>query len=242
MFIQVIVTGIRATPQQDAQLLFRQTWGKNFQLKTTESGEVLTIAAIASDSIFLYLYDLSERSLVKIDTNGNVISKIILESIGRSTYTGDDFVIRNEEAIFLNAVDSRIEYFDCNNGAHLKSISFPKNILNETKRSRNILNRIYLDGSSILIGNCHKLVYFQENSLSKLQMGFRAIQFPDSSQMIFYNRHNSIKKTFGKVHYSYRNIPVRKSKYSFSGKNMVLLNGKPVQCIISTTGIEVYRE
>ncbi len=242
LFIIITNTCIRATPQQDTQLLFSQTWGKDFQLKITESGEVLTITAIASDSTFLYLYDLSELSLVKIDTSGSVVLKINLESIGRSTYTGDDFIVRDGEAIFLNAVDSRLEFFSCENGAHLKSVSFPRNVLNETKRSRRIINRIYLDGSSVLIGNSHKLVYFQENSLSKQQKGFKAIQFPDDSQMIFYNHHNSIKKTSGKALYSDRTVPIRKSMYGFSGKNLVLLNGKPVQCVISNEGIKVYRE
>ncbi|HEX3020703.1 MAG TPA: hypothetical protein VHP36_10395, partial [Chitinispirillaceae bacterium] len=186
--------------------------------------------------------DLSDRSIVKIDANGNVISKIMLESIGRSNYTGDDFVIRENEAIFLNAVDSRIEFFNMENGTHLKSISFSRDILSEKKRSRKIINRIYLDGKMILIGNSYKLIPFQDNSLLKQQKETKAVQFPDNRQIIFYNRDNSIQKVSGKAFFSGKSIPIRKSMHSFSGKSMVLLNGVPIQCIISATGIEIYRE
>ncbi|NLD99735.1 MAG: hypothetical protein GX640_07660 [Fibrobacter sp.] len=227
---------------QNTPVFFIRPWNDTFTLKTTENGEFLTVTAMASMGSYLYLYDLSDRSLVTIDSTAQIISKVILESIGRSTYTGDDFVVRDNQAIFLNAVDYHLEYFQLETGKHLKSISFSRDLLNEEKRSRKIINRIFLDNNSILLGNSHTLVVFSESALSKQMQSLKVLHFPENKRILFYNRNKSIELSSGVAHYSGRTLPVRKSVVSFSGKSMVLLNGTPVQCITTQNGIEIYRE
>jgi hypothetical protein len=114
--------------------------------------------------------------------------------------------------------------------------------LNETKRSRKIINRIFLDNGSILLGNSHKLVKFSENVLAKKQKQDKFLSFPDNRPLIFYHSKYPIQNVSGRAFWAGKNIPLRKSTYSFSGKSLILLNGKPVQCVISEKGISVYRE
>jgi len=222
--------------------LFKKSWGQEFQIKRTENGEPLTVSAIASYDTNLYLYDLSDRSLIRIGPSGTIISKVILQSIGRSTYTGDDFIVHGTEAIFLNAVDFRLEYFDCESGNHLKSVSYPRDLLGEKKRSRKIINRIFLDGNDILLGNSHVLVFFSDLSLAKKQKELKIVCFPENRQIIFYHPEFPIHKVSGMGMWAEKKIVLRKSAYFFTGKSIVLFNGKPVQCVIDENGIEVFRE
>jgi hypothetical protein len=138
-------------------------WGAEFQLKSTENGDTICIAAVNADSTGIYLYDLAQGRLVVIDSAGTIAARIKLQSTGRSTYAGDDFIVRTGQALFLNAVDRRIEVFALSDGSHVKSIPYPQDALkSEPKRICRIINRIFLDGDRILLGNERRLFVLDE--------------------------------------------------------------------------------
>jgi hypothetical protein len=88
---------------------------------------------------------MADRSIAMFDTAGVFIRKINLQSIGRGEYVGDDFIVRNNEAVFLNTVDSRLEFFDLDKGLLRKYISYPNKIpMDRNQRRYKIINRIFL--------------------------------------------------------------------------------------------------
>jgi hypothetical protein len=141
-------------------------FGTYFQPKITETGEVLTIAAFTTDSSYFYLYDMADRSIAVVDSTGVFLKKLFLQGIGRKTYIGDDFIVRKGEAIFLNAVDFRIEYFDMETGVLKKSLPYPHEIPSDNpKRRYRMITRIFLDESKIYLGNIHSVFLFDEKTV-----------------------------------------------------------------------------
>lgn len=224
--------------QIKADILFEARWGGQFTLSATETGEKMTISAIASDENYIYLYDMSDRSIIRIDSLGAIISRIRLESIGRATYVGDDFIIKDNQAIFLNAVDFRLEYFDCTGGTHLKSIAYPSDALKNPKRSKSIINRIFLDGNTIILGNIYAVFPFNENE--KLQKS-KIISFPKDKKILFYHSRKAVEEISGQTFWNNKKIGLKRPVFHFSGKHIVLYKNTLLQCIVDNTGIHLYQ-
>jgi hypothetical protein len=151
----------KTSTKQQLSPFFSQLWNQTFHLRTTETGEILTIGAVFSDDRQVFVYDLAENTVVSLDAGLKVTSTVKLNSIGRKTYAGDDFIVKDSQFIFLNGVDRRLEIFHRTTGKHFRSVPVPSDLLaGVKKRSHRIINRLFLDGNQLLIGNEYHLVPF----------------------------------------------------------------------------------
>jgi hypothetical protein len=107
---------------------FNQSWNRDFHIRVLENGETLSVSALFSKDKLVYLYDQAAGNLTLLSDKGVLLGKTTLESIGRDTYFGDDFVVRDTTAIFVNSVDKRLEYFDIKTGKHLYAVAIPPEI------------------------------------------------------------------------------------------------------------------
>jgi hypothetical protein len=215
-------------------------FGSNFNLKTTESGEPLTVAAFATDSSHLYLYDMADRSIATLDRSGVFLKKTPLQNIGRRTYTGDDFIIRSGEAIFLNAVDFRIEYFDIETGNLKKSIPYPRQIPGDaTQRRYRMVTRIFLDNLQIFLGNSHAVFLFDELPKLQKQTALKVMRFPAGESLLIFNSQNSVVGRSGKIHWAQKSAILKTSGYPMFGKNAALINSAIYLCTVSNSGITI---
>jgi hypothetical protein len=226
--------------QAATDTLINQKYSEQFELKRTESGDLMTIAAIAADEDYLYLYDMADRSIAEFDSNGELVRKIKLQSIGRGEYVGDDFVVRDNEAIFLNTVDSRLEFFDLDKGLFRKSIGFPKDIpLQGNQRRYQIINRIFIDNSKIWIGNSHAVFAIDDNAILQKVSAAQVKQFSTSGLVAIYKENNPVFFRSGKILWQKKSITVQPPKHTLPGKNLVIFQNKLYSCVISITGFSV---
>ncbi len=164
---------------------FRQEWNRTFHLRTTETGEVISIGAVFSDGMRIYVYDLAQGSVITLDSTGGVADSVRLESIGRNSYAGDDLVAMDSVFIFLNGVDRRLEFFDRTTGKHLKSVPLPADLMSGAKkRSHRVVNRLFLEGETLLVGNEYRLVPF-DPSLGKRIHGKTVLTAAASERLIY---------------------------------------------------------
>lgn len=220
--------------------LINQVFGEQFQLKRTESGDLMTVAAITANEDYLYLYDMADRSIAEFDNDGELIRKIKLQSIGRGEYVGDDFVVRDNEAIFLNTVDSRLEFFDLDKGLFRKSIGFPKEIpLQGNQRRYQLINRIFIEDSKIWIGNSHAVFAIDDNAILQKVSAAQVKQFSTSGLVAIYKENNPVFYRSGKILWQKKNVTVQPPKHTLPGKHLVIFQDKLYMCAISTKGFSV---
>ncbi len=212
----------------------------HFQLKQTETGEPLTIAAFATDSLHFYLYDMSDRSIAVLDSSGEFIKKITLQSIGRQTYTGDDFIVRNGEAIFLNAVDYKLEYFNLENGSLKKSLHYPHEIPGESKRRLRMIARIFLDNGRIYLGNNHAVFPFEENQVLKKTV-LQVKRISSEKSILLYTAANPVMIKSGKIEWAKKKAIIHNTGYPMLGKNTGFLNNSLCVCSVDNSGITISR-
>ena len=178
--------------QQKKPPAFHEPWNTTFHLRETENGEILSIGAVYSDGSNVFVYDLAQGAVVVLDTTLTVTATVPLTSIGRNTYAGDDFIATDSTFIFLNAVDRRLEIFDRFSGKHLRKINLPASLMSGVKkRSHRILNRIFLDGKTVMIGNEHHLVAF-DTKLGKRSATGTSVSAGENERVLLYKRDASI--------------------------------------------------
>ena len=172
--------------------IFHEPWNTTFHLRETENGEVLSIGAVFSNDSTVFVYDLAQGAVVELDSTFSVTRTVPLAPIGRNTYTGDDFVATDSTFIFLNGVDRRLEIFDRFTGKHLRKIDLPANLMaGAGKRSYRILNRIFLDGNTVMIGNEHYLVAF-DPKLGKRSVTAKTVAAGDDERVLLYESTGSV--------------------------------------------------
>ena len=225
----------------DDELFIDEPWGNHFSLQKTREGEVLTITACAVDSSFIYIYDMADRSLVIFDSDGIFSRKLNLESIGRATYVGDDFVIRNNEAIFLNCVDKRLEYFNLSTGQRKKSLPYPSDYIKSPQRSHSIINRIFIDQGKLFLGNSHALFCFDETGLSKQSRSTAIMRSPDNKKILLYNSRRPVTRGPGSAQWSGKEVNIRKSHYPMLGKQIAILGNTLISCTVDQHGVQMFR-
>jgi hypothetical protein len=226
--------------QASTDTLIKQSYGEQFELKRTESGDLMTIAAITANEDYLYLYDMADRSIAEFDNSGELVRKIKLQSIGRGEYVGDDFVVRDNEAIFLNTVDSRLEFFDLDKGLFRKSVGIPKDIpLQGNQRRYQIINRIFIENSKIWIGNSHAVFAIDDNAILQKVSAAQVKRFSTSGLVVIYKENNPVFFRSGKILWQKKSITVVPPKHTLTGKNLVIFQDKLYSCVISTTGFSV---
>jgi hypothetical protein len=224
----------------ESDTLINQPFGELFELKRSETGELMTIAAITADSQNVYLYDLADRSIAMFNIDGEYIRKIKLQSIGRGEYIGDDFAIRNNEAIFLNAVDSRLEFFDLEKGLFRKSIVYPREIpLEGNQRRYKLINRIFIDNSRIWIGNSHAVFSIDESAVLQKVSTKQVKKFFTGSLLMLYNSKDPILYRSGKIEWHKKTALIASSRHTLSGKSLVIFRDKIYNCTITDSGFTV---
>ncbi|MBN1309678.1 MAG: hypothetical protein JXA18_17285 [Chitinispirillaceae bacterium] len=174
------------------KLLFSQPWMKTFHCRETETGEILSIGAVFGTAENVFVYDLAQGAVVTLDTEGNVVSTVPLSSIGRNSYAGDDFVVKDSLFIFLNGVDRRLEFFNRTTGRHLRAVPLPVDLLSGVrKRSQRIVNRLFLDGDRLMVGNEYRLVAFDPR-LGKRIAAAAAVSAAENERYVLYRKHRPV--------------------------------------------------
>ena len=171
---------------------FHEPWNTTFHLRETENGEVLSIGAVCTDGSSTFVYDLAQGAVVQLDSTLSATGTVPLESIGRNTYAGDDFVATDSAFIFLNSVDRRLEFFDRFTGKHTRQLSLPANLMSGAKkRSHRTLNRIFTDGTTLMIGNEHYLVAF-DTKPGKRTAAATTVAAGENERVLLYNTKGSV--------------------------------------------------
>lgn len=237
-FLLVIVLIVYSSAEQKKIVNF--SFGTHFQLKQTETGEPLTVAAFATDSSHFYLYDMSDRSIAVLDSSGEFMRKIYLQNIGRRTYTGDDFIVRNGEAIFLNAVDYKLEHFDLESGFLKKSFPYPREIPGESKRRYRMITRIFLDNDRIYLGNNHAVFPFEENPVLK-KATLQVKRFSSAKSILLYTTANPVMIKSGKIEWAKKKAIIQNAGYPMPGKNAGFVNNSLCVCSVDNSGITISR-
>lgn len=217
-------------------------YNNHFRPLVTQEGETLSISAFAADSIFFYLYDMSDRSLAILDSSGIFVKKIPFQNIGRRTYIGDDFIITDNKAVFLNTVDYRLEYFNIQSGVLIKSISCPKEIPGNAKQRRfRKITRIFLDNDQIYLGNAHAVFPFFEDVNLMKKSDSKVIHFKSEKSLLFYNSKTPVQLSSGKLECAEYSMPFKHSGRPFYGKHTSLVNKSIFVCTVNNTGITISR-
>jgi hypothetical protein len=220
--------------------LIQQSFGDLFQLKRSETGELMTVSAIATDSENIYLYDMADRSLASFGADGQFLRKIKLQSIGRGEYVGDDFVVRNKEAIFLNSVDTRLEFFDLEKGLFRKNIGFPKEIpLQGNQRRYQLINRIFIDNSKLWVGNSHAVFPIDENTLLQKVTSAQVKKFLSGGLLLIYDDKNPVFYRSGKIEWQKKNVMFISPKHTLPGKQFTIFREKLYTCTVTVSGFTV---
>ena len=179
------------TTRQKGPVLL-QPWNSTFHLREKENGEMLSIGAVFSDDVNVYVYDLARGAVVILDSTLSATVTIPLATIGRDTWAGDDFVADDSQFIFLNSVDRRLELFDRLTGKHRSSTALPADLMaGAQKRSHRTLNRLFLDKGTLMIGNEHYLVAF-DPKLGKRSSSAAAVTAGEKKRILLYKRAGSV--------------------------------------------------
>jgi len=219
---------------------FTQAWNRDFQLRGLENGDTLGVEAVYSDGKTVYLYDQADGNLVQLSDKGAVIARTKLESIGRDTYAGDDFIVKDTTAIFINSVDKRIEYFSVKTGKHIMGVNIPSDLLaSEPRRMYRIVNRIFPDSAGFLLGNDRRLVPFNEK-LGKQEASAKILSAPSDmrfaykdSRRTMYSQNNLLTDSSGK---QYRQPPTH---FPVNGKRIFILGNKPYALSLTPDSIRI---
>ena len=172
--------------------LLQEPWNTTFHLRETENGEMLSIGAVYSDDTTVFVYDLARGTVVLLDSMLQVTATVPLATIGRNTYVGDDFVATDSTFIFLNGIDRCLEIFNRETGAHRKRIPLPASLMSGAKkRSHRILNRIFLDKGTVMVGNDHHLVALDTKPDKRSATG-TAVTAGENERILLYKRQASV--------------------------------------------------
>jgi hypothetical protein len=225
---------------ESSRTLFSEPWGKHFSSRISEQGERLTVTAVFSDTTAIYLLDQADRSIAILDLSGAFIRRVPLESAGRQNYVGDDFVVRRNQALVLNAVDRQIAVFDLSSGALLRSLPYPAAVLaNEPKRSHRIINRIFLNNGRIALGNSFAIINLDE-SLAKTDLAAKALKPPQGAGFILFDGRATItRQANGSMRDGRATFAAVKSPVPMLGKQYFRLRDKNFAITIDANGIRI---
>lgn len=169
---------------------FNEAWNNTFHLRTTETGEILSVGAVFSNENNVFVYDMAENRIVTFDTNLRITDTVSLQSIGRNRYVGDDFVVLNNRFVFLNSIDKRLELFERTSGKLIRTIPIPRNIfLSVKQRSRRIIERLFIDGDILYIGNRYHVVPF-DVSLGKKTAEAKVTSAPEKKRWLLFKKNH----------------------------------------------------
>jgi hypothetical protein len=223
-----------------ARPLIDQPWGEHFSERRNDAGDLLSATAVFANSDAIFLYDLGTRSIAVFDLSGAWVRSVALESIGRGSYAGDDFVLYKNRFTFLNTVDLRIELFDTLNGIHSASVAYPRDLLpRDARRSRQIVTRIFTHEQDVLLGNAHVAVPVTLDArLGKAaaQKGIRRAPEPYRFELL-----SPVLLVYAtaecRVLTKNRSFDIQPSPIPISGKRLTIVRGKPAALRVAPGGI-----
>jgi len=222
--------------------LIDQQWGGLFTLRQSDNGDTFSVGAVCSDQSNIYVYDLAGDKVIRFDASGKLAKIIKLEHIGHDTYSGDDFVVKDNEFIFLNTIDKRLDFFSTATGAHLRTLNFPVNFLaEEKKRSRMIITRIFVDNGTVYIGNEHVAVSI-ETTLAKKSATKKTLNMSNIKRIALVSGGRMFTTTGSMINvpgHSSSSIP--KTHYPIQGKRFVLLNDQVFALTLSHQGLKLIK-
>ncbi|MBD3322165.1 MAG: hypothetical protein GF350_13790 [Chitinivibrionales bacterium] len=239
LILSIVVSGQSMCAQAPTQF-FSSAWGEEFKLMRNDSGDTISIGGLFATAGSLYVYDMAEGRIVVIDSSGNIVTRIMLESFGRGTYAGDDFVVRDDEILFLNTVDKRLEVYDRETGAHTQSLPYPRNIFDtEQRRIRRTITKIFIDGNRIILGNSYHFFYFDE-ALGKKAKNTTVQSIEPGMRLMSINAAGKIGVGGGKVIAAGKVIgPVPVSHFPVDGKRLVFLNDTVYSLVLTADSVKI---
>lgn len=242
-FLPTIITGILTFCSGSPEPFFEQKWGIDFHLRPIETGDTLSIGAVFCDGKSVFLHDRAAGTMIVLDARGRKSAAIPLAGIGRDTYCGDDFIVRDSAFIFVNSVDKRFEYFSYGTGKHTDSRPLPLEALKaQPKRSWRIIDRIELAGDTVLVGNAHVLVAL-EPGLKKVSGAGRTLTAPAATRFALVRRHGPLLLHGDSLAQpgSPRKTALPGTHFPIPGKRLFVLGGAPHAVIAGTAGISIRR-
>jgi hypothetical protein len=205
-------------------VLFERQWGTDISIRVNEHGDSIGLCAAFADSSSIYLYDCASGRIIRYNHTGERVSAIAIQSIGRTTWAGDDFVIIGNEAHFLNTIDRRIEIFDMLTGRHTAQIPYTAAALSgEQSRIARTINRIFFDKHITFLGNDRVLFRFNRATSKQAQgtpvlragYGKRIVAIEKGKPVtVAANDRSALRKTSG-----------TKGYYPMSGKRHIVVDG-----------------
>lgn len=235
--IFIALYGPVAMAAQVWSVLFSLPWGENLRYRVNENGDTLSIGAVFSDSARIYVYDLAQGRILIFDSSGAKTREVGLESIGRATYAGDDFVVRGNRAVFLNTIDKRLESFDMAAGRRTDSRAYPANAFkDEPKRSARIINRIFLLDGRLVLGNGYR-VFTLEEGLSKAGGVGKQERPAQGGSFVFLDAAHRITKAGSFLCGAGRVKPV-KSRSMLWGKQYTVFRGRLCAVVLDKEGMK----
>lgn len=222
--------------------LINVPWDSTFMLRPTENGDTISIGAVFCDSTLVYFYNIANGTIVIYDTSGTRKNIVKLETIGRQTYAGDDFVARNNQLVFLNTIDRRLEIFDAISGKHLRAVTYPDNMLaDQPSRAYRFVNRIFLADGKILLGNEHAFFSFDE-SMAKRDAALKTVAAPRGQRFAFVNSHYKITVQGSKiVGASCSSCRIPPTHFAINGKRFFLIGNKVYSLVLTKNGVQVIK-
>lgn len=220
---------------------FTQKWNRDFHLKPTETGDTLSIGAVFSNDSLVFVNDQAAGTVAVLNADGKILSKIPLEPIGRGTYSGDDFIVKDNRFVFVNTVDKKLEYFDRSTGKHIKSAALPTGVLaGQAKRSNRIIDRIFLVDKAILIGN-GTLLFDLEKGLKKTASAVSVLKAAGTARYTLISGKKRFMTTgnFLADSASGYKVPVPASHYTIPGKRFFVMGGRLFSVTAAKEGIAI---
>lgn len=220
--------------------LARWNWEEEFDKRTDNQGNLQTVSAAFASRSHLYVYDRASGRIVEFDSDLAITGSIALESVGRGTYVGDDFVVRDSQFVFLNTVDRKLEIFDRTTGKHIRAPDYPyEYFADEPRRSHRIIDRIFLDGDRIMVGNRHA-VFAVAISLHKAARAGTAARAPKGWRFVLYSdRRNLLRDQDGRLRTEKGLYVPLQERVPLSGKRYFFMNGKLCGLRVDSGGIAV---
>lgn len=220
---------------------FFQKWGNEFNLRTTENGETLSIGAVFAVEKEIFIYDLAAGEMAVLDSTGKALNRVPLEGFGRGTYVGDDFVALDSVFVFVNSVDKRLEYFDRSTGKRLPAVPLPLDALkSQAKRANRLINRIFVIEKKVFIGNEH-VIFDCEKGLKKSVAAADFVKAPENGRfglvagkaLWSLTGNRLIEKQSGKK------AIVPQSHFTISGKRLYIYNNRLFSIQAGKDGVSI---
>lgn len=186
----------------------------NITHKKDQIGEPYGVGALYGFDDSIYVYLPSDGCIRVHNRDGRYCYSVYLETVGRNSYHGDDFIYYNSKFYFLNSVDKRVEVFS-QSGEYCKECAIPYDNFDEGSLQKRFITRIYSHNNQIYVGNDYCVSSFynlvtEENLLQKK----RCFQ----SKLSYFGEKILFKKDLF--------VQKEKSYSSIDGKNILDIGGK----------------